>query len=52
MLGGWNIALPDFAQPLNEGPIYERINGEWVQQCPLETNFKAEDLIYIWTVNI
>ena len=51
MLGGWDLLQPDFAQPLNEGPVYERLNGKWVEKCPMETNFKAEDIIFIDTIN-
>ena len=52
MLGGWDISMPDNAQPLNEGPVYERIEGKWVEKCPLATNFKAEDIIFLETINV
>lgn len=37
------------SQPLNRGPVYERINGEWVERCPMETNFITADIIYLET---
>ena len=51
MLGGWDYSRPEFSQPLNKGPIYERINYQWVEKCPMERNFKAHDIIFIESVN-
>ena len=50
MLGGWDILKSDLYQPLLNGPIYERVNGKWLQRCSMETNFKADDIIYLETV--
>ena len=51
MLGGWDLDKSDFDQPLNQGPIYERINGKWVEKCPMEANFKAADIVFLEAVS-
>lgn len=50
MLGGWDSEKPAEYQPFHRGPVYERIAGGWVEKCPMETNFKAEDIIYIESI--
>ena len=52
MLGGWDFGKRDDSQPLTHGPVYERINGKWVEKCPMQTNYKAEDIIYLQSINI
>ena len=51
-MGGWDLEKSGLAQPLHQGPVFERLNGKWVEKCPLETNFKANNIIYLNTIDI